>query len=239
MKKYFIYLLASIVIISTSCKKHKLKTDLIAYYKFDGTVNDESENNHNGIPNGTSFSSDKSGNADKALYLDGSSYLEIPYTKDLDLTKMSFTIAAWIYPERTSGCYIITKEGQLDPNGNLSSGGGPYSLDIFPGTLRAVIYGYDVNTNIILEGKTPIKEKEWQHIAITMSGRSITLYYNGQVETTGSFSGGIQTTNGNVYIGTYKWVHPNAAFKGKIDNVRIYSKPLKSKLIKELYDENE
>jgi hypothetical protein len=239
MKKVLQILMAFLMLIPVACKKDKLNTNLIAYYKFDGTLNDETKNENSGISHGISFGSDRSGNPNSALYLDSTSYVAIPYNDNFNLSSKTFTLATWIYPVKTKSTYVISKEGQLDANGNLCQGGGPYSLDIFPGTLRTVIYGYDISNYLVLEGKTLIKENEWQHIAVTMEGRLVKLYLNGQVDAEGNFNSDLQISNGNVNIGTSKWAHPYAAFMGKIDNVRIYNKTLSSEQIKELYDNYE
>jgi Concanavalin A-like lectin/glucanases superfamily len=224
-----------------SCKSDKpmakksASTSLpIAHFTFNGGATDLSNHSNNGMVenaisglDGFSFSS---GN----FTTDGMTYIRIKDNDLLDIKTNKLSICAWIKPEVTRGSYIIQKEFYVNYQGKLGQGGGPYSLDIFPGYARALLYSND-NNPIILTGTSIIKNNEWQHIALTWDGKMAYLYYNGKVEASGEFDKALLITNGDVYIGTYKWAYPKASFVGSIDNVRIYNDYLSAREIKNIY----
>jgi hypothetical protein len=185
----------------------------IAYYTFDGDAKDHSLNpSHDGIIHN----------------FNGNAYIQIPNDPTFSFKTKKLTIAAWIKPTATDGTYVIQKESN-------SGGGGPFSLDIYPGTARGIIY--DINNKLIqLNGSTAIKASIWQHIALTWDGQNANLYYNGQLEDTTPFTTAISTSTGDIYIGAYKWAFPQASFIGTVDNVRIYDTYLTSTEIKNLYN---
>jgi hypothetical protein len=224
--------------IVSGCKKDSSTStptpdqDPIAYYTFSGNANDQSRYaNHSTAVNAV-MAPDSFRNENSAYYFN-QSYIEIQDNDILDIGTKQLTISAWIFSNDVSGSYIVQKATYVN-NGQITEGGGPYSLDIFPGTARAVLHDID-NYSHTLTGTTPVQNYVWQHIAVTWDGYTASLYYNGQVEATESISKPLLVTNGNVYIGAYKFVFPAACFHGAIDNVRIYNRCLSTAEIQELY----
>lgn len=208
-------------------------TDPIAYYSFNGNAQDQSRFKNNGVIIGAKLTEDNFGIANSAFNFN-SSYIEINDEDVFHFATNKISITAWIKPIYVHGTYIVQKTAETI-DGQILGGGGPFSLDIYPGTARSVIYSDDIDDPMIITGKTKIKRNEWQHIAVTWDGKTAILYYNGQVEATKAFDQTISVTNGKLTIGTYQWVHPNAAFYGAIDNVRIYNRSLSKNEILDLY----
>lgn len=206
----------------------------IVHYTFTGNANDQSGYSNHGIVENANLTLDSFSTPNSAYNFTGSSYIEIPDNDILDFKENKLTISAWIKPAYGSGSYIVQKANQVNSQGQLAQGGGPFSLDIFPGKPRALIYGSN-NSPIILTGTSRVKLNVWQHLAVTWDGNMAYLYYNGQLEASGEFSNILMVTNGNIYIGAYKWTFPSATFKGSIDNVRMYNRYLTSSEIQELY----
>jgi len=225
-----------LILVFTSCRKDPRIPDAgpIAYYTFNGNHIDQSHYHNKTTNLGTSLTVDSLGTANSAYYFNDSSYIEVADRDIFDFTTNRLTITAWIKPSRVNGTYVVDKATFVNNQGQLTQGGGPFSLDIFPGRARALIYGDD-NVPAILTGTTLIKQNVWQHLAVTWDGSNIKLYYNGQIEASAVFSKPIQVTNGNIYIGAYKWVFPAAGFKGSIDNVRIYERFLTTEEIQDIY----
>ncbi len=143
--------------------------------------------------------------------------------------EQEITITAWIKPISTRGQYIVHKAA-------TTGGGGPYSLDIYPGTIRVLLYG--VNGNYLeLSGTRPIQKDLWQHIAMTYDGKITRLYYNGQPDGSAVTTGRIATSNKGLEIGTYLWGQPTPYYEGTIDNVRIYKRALDASEIVSLFEE--
>ena len=222
----------------SACKKNEpISTpipdqDPIAHYTFSGNTNDKSKYANHGTAVNAVMAPDSFGNANSACSFN-QSYIEIPDNDILDIDTKKLTISAWFKSNDVSGSYIVHKATYVN-NGQITEGGGPYSLDINPGKARAVLYDSDKYPHI-LTGTTSIEISMWQHIALTWDGFNATLYYNGQIEATESFTKQLLETNGNLYIGAYKFVFPTACFHGTIDNVRIYNRCLSTAEIQELY----
>jgi len=209
--------------------------DPIAHYTFDGNANDLSKYASNGTILNAILFPDSFGRANSSYFFNAQAYIEIPDNEILDIKTNKLTVSAWIKPlSATGGAYIVQKSNDVNNQGQLTEGGGPFSLDIFPGTARALIYTNDYSP-LILTGTTPIKANTWQHLAVTWDGNHAFLYYNGQVEATGVFAKPILVTSGNLYIGAYRWTYTNGAFLGIIDNVRIYNRCLAAEEVQDLY----
>ena len=73
-----------------------LSDGLVAYYPFNGNVNDGSGNGHNGILNGTPvLSSDRFGNANSAYSFSGTSdYIQLTNTSNIHFSTPS-AISVW------------------------------------------------------------------------------------------------------------------------------------------------
>jgi hypothetical protein len=83
----------------------------------------------------------------------------------------------------------------------------------------------------------------WHQVAYTFDGTTHTLYLDGG---TANSSGGAQKSLSNLKpqsgtattlkMGSYDGMNPNEFFRGLIDEVRIYDRPLSAAEIKQLYD---
>ena len=196
---------------------------LVAAYAFDegaGTsAADASRNGHNGaLANGANWSTTNKKNGAAALSLDGiSGRVNINDSSLLDLTT-GMTLEAWVRPtaiseyrtvilkevpgELSYALYAADQDHSNHASGWRRSGGVSGSCDT-PGTL-------------------PVNA--WSHIATTYNGSALLMYLNGNVVRTVSVSGAMQTSTlplrigGNAIWGEY--------FRGQIDDVRIYNRPL-------------
>ena len=239
MRRIVIFL--GILTLLTHCKKdspsepEKPYLDPVAYYTFNGNADDQTKYKNHGTVFKAKLTADSLGTINTAYYFD-SSYIEIPDHESLDFTTNKFSVTAWIKPVDTSYAYIVGKAAFVNSQGQLTQGGGPFSLDIFPGQARALIHKSGMKNPLELIGTTNIKKNVWQHIAVTWDGKKANLYYNGKIEATGDFDYPIDLTNGNLYIGAYKWAYPQASFKGSIDNVRIYNRFLTTEEIQDIFN---
>lgn len=233
MKKIYWLLLSTLLL---RCETTTLGTspprndkDLVAYYPFEGNANDESNNQNHGIVYEASLSSDGVGQSGGAYAFNGTgSHILVPAHPSLNVER-AITITAWIKPISTAGQYIVHKAA-------TAGGGGPYSLDIYSGTIRVLLYG--VNNNYLeLSGTRPIRRGVWQHIAVTYDGKMTRLYYNGQPDGAAATTGRIDTSNKGLEIGTYLWGQPTPYYEGTIDNIRIYKRALDASEIGSLFEE--
>ncbi|MEZ4907963.1 MAG: LamG domain-containing protein [Saprospiraceae bacterium] len=250
MKKILFFPIFTLLLISCEKEVLKDKTDyefeksdssLVAYFTFNESLDDQSMYNINSEALNVELTMDFYGNENSAAYFNGNSYIEILSENIINYTNKNFTVCAWIKPKVNEYAYVITKTANKYENGNLPHGGGPYSLDYYPGTLRSIVRveNYEDENMIEIFGKTYISPNTWQHISLTWNEGKASLFYNGKLENYGQHNiNQILQTNGNTYIGAYKWAFPNASYKGSIDNVRIYNRALSSIEIVKLFDEH-
>jgi hypothetical protein len=217
MKRILLFLLFCFYL--QACKKSKPDapppTPLAAYYfDDDWLTNSISSLLHGNQFGNVASTTDSFDIPYRAMSFPGNGYVEVKDSDLIDFPGNQFTFAAWIRPAKTSQAYIILKneEGQ-----NHS----PYSLDIYPGTLRAFVRA-TTKEQFIVTGKTPIAKAVWQHVALTFNGAQLTIYLNGKSEGSIAVDRPLAANKGNLAIGGKEDSFPASVFEGRIDNVKIY-----------------
>jgi len=195
----------------------------VAYYPFSGDADDACGFGNHGSVTDATLTDDRLGNANRAYDFDGfGDFIRASDSDSLDIQD-GFTAAAWIRPRTTSGTYMLMK-------------GGAYTLDIYPGTVRSVLTNVGAGQGWV-EGLTPIVADQWQHVAVTWEdspipewGTTVTAYFNGAPDGTGSFEGPIRATDNDLYIGSYA----TAYFDGVIDELWIFDRALSADEVHDL-----
>lgn len=192
----------------------------VAAYSFDegnGTVAHDSAGNHDGtIEGGATWT--KEGKYGSALAFDGSSGLvSIADASDLDLTN-SFTLEAWVSPNTYAGGSVVSKGQTVESkiSGYWLNSGAPYF-----GEKPAGAAGNAEGTIKKAAAPDKLPLGQWSHLAVTSDGTTLRLYVNGELKASESAVIPPVMTSG-LKIG--KGVLGN--FNGKIDEVRLYDKPL-------------
>lgn len=217
-----------IVIIVLSCKKNKSDSpppEPIAAYSFTNNY----KNSVSSLLNGTGvgsviFVADSLDAAKSAISLSGNEYVKVADSDLLDFSNNEFSVAAWIKPTDIDAVYVIIKNEDANSHS-------PYCLDIYPGKVRGFVRT-NTDEQFVIEGKTPILNNVWQHIAMTFSGTKLTIYYNGKAEASIDIDRPLKINTGDLSIGTSMKYFPSASFKGRIDNVKLYDKSLGAEQIK-------
>jgi hypothetical protein len=204
-------------------------SDLVGLWHFDegsGTAaSDDSDYGNHGTlkPTGSEPSWVVVGKLGGALSFDGTNdYVEVPDSLSLDVDDV--TIEAWIYIDATIG----TGQRNVVRKGHL--GDRCYGLDIgVPGARK--IRGW-VNkgpaggsTALVANGLTTLTTGQWHHVAMTYDGTNVRVYVDGVLDgTSGVGAGDIFDNALSVRIGGQASGDNGGAlaFKGKIDEVRIY-----------------
>lgn len=187
-------------------------------------------------------SSVRTGAIGKALSISGNTVGSTPtnyilYNGPTMTTANGFTKTLWVYPTSTpsSGNLMIITSLQgvfSDPNGlligyfNNASGTTGWravaqtSSDVTPDVKTSVTPSSALNT--------------WTHLALTISGTTMTFYVNGVAATP---SATVSTlTLSNLGLGYYLGASPSAAFNGLIDDLQIHTRALSAAEISALYN---
>ena len=210
--------------------------DLMAYWKFDEGggegITDETANHNDGTIYGPKWVEGKSG---YALQFDGvDDYTEVPDSDSLDLAE-GFTIAAWInLAEVGKGRQALLQKKV------------PGESDVFTDYTFYVQWTADLLALVIGDGERRVGALSdrglgaaggWHHVAVTFSKEEgeVRFYIDGEFAGATDITLSPHTNNGPLLIGRYtSGMTPKFHLKGTIDELRIYSRALTDKEIKEL-----
>lgn len=167
-----------------------------------------------------------------ALRFDGSTYVEIPFSKSLwVLNKGDFTLAAWFYSEKLPPPeWVECVFQQGDKNGT-----GRSWLFIEQGAaneINSFLGGATTHSGVKVE-----EERKWYHAALAVKEGGAQdqsqIYVNGKVEA-GPNTISVEDSEGNYFIGAHKAI--KGFFIGVIDEVVLINKALSEKEVKELME---
>ncbi|MDB9535241.1 Calx-beta domain-containing protein, partial [Dolichospermum planctonicum CS-1226] len=154
---------------------------------------------------------------DTALSFNGvDNYVEVPHSAALSLN--TFTLEAWVNQTQIKGDWqpIITKEANNGYEVN-------YGLYIEPNVSRLYFGFQDSNGNwrYIYPSQASLTLNQLTHVAATYDGAKLSLYINGQLDSTADFVGTPLQNNYPVKIG--RELNAWTPFAGQIDDVRIWN----------------
>jgi hypothetical protein len=156
-----------------------------------------------------------SGRFGAALSFNGTSaWVTVADAASLDLTT-GMTIEAWVNPTSGTGWRsVVLKE---------SSGGLAYALYSANSASRPAGYVH-TNTDVGLNGTSAVALNTWTHLALTYDGATMRMFVNGAQVSSRAVAGSAIVTSGALRIGGNSvW---GEYFRGVIDEVRIYNRPL-------------
>ncbi len=210
--------------------------DLVAYYPFNGNAHDESGNGHDGTPrNGVALTTDQLGNGSSAYYFDGvDDYIELGTSSGIDLGS-NFSLTAHVFTEApanpTDGIFytIIAKRDEVQSgNANLF----PWDVGIDFSQSENFSQLFLTRTGSLGHSASIVHGGYWDFVAVTVSHDTATFWINANKSGTFLLSSPNLTTSQPMLIG---WDRLGGRqFKGKIDEVRIYSRALSETEIMEL-----
>jgi len=200
---------------------------LIGYWPFSGNANDISGNAYNGTVNGATLTTDRFGNANSAFSFNGTSnYIS---TADIDLQDTA-TISVWVYPVGTMGALV---DKSMDANSNsgytfIYNNSNPWGLYAHVG------WSGNTNNNILLSNNF-ISLNQWHHFVLTLNNGTAKIYVDGILVYTQT--GVNSTTQNNDILLFGKSVWGGNLFNGKLDDIRIYNRPLDPTEVSSLFNE--
>jgi concanavalin A-like lectin/glucanase superfamily protein/Ig-like domain-containing protein/palmitoyl protein thioesterase len=201
-----------------------LNDGLVAYYPFNGNVNDESGNGHKSVLYGAILTDDRYGNSQQAYYFDGKDdYIYVP------------------------GCWVLNNTGEI----SITAWAKAYSTGLIAyngckGEIGLNVSGPGIHLNnyawLGASNGFQTPSNNWHHFAgVWKRGEYIKAYVDG-VEVASETVSSHQIINGDGYhwtaIGRYGHTTDiHSFFKGKLDEIRIYNRVLSEEEIRFLSEQ--
>jgi hypothetical protein len=204
--------------------------NLIAFYPFNGNANDESGNSSNGLINGCTFSTDRHGTPNSALFFNGlTDNVKVANNSQLNFTN-SMSINFWMKPTE-----IFQREAFPISHGSWEN---RWKVSIVNPKVRWTIRTDNPSSNGIkdLDSETGLSKDSLYNITVTYSGSDMEIFINGELDAFTSWSGQLRTTTYDLMIGQRLPNDFNYNYKGILDDIRIYDYALNLDEISDLYD---
>jgi hypothetical protein len=195
-------------------------TNLRLHYPMNGNANDASGNNlHGSVVGGVTGTSDRFGNENSALALNGSNgHLQAPNGVYFDGS--DFTVSTWVRKISNNNWSRIMDFGNGQLNNNIV-----FALSQNT-TGRPVADLFNGNTSVgQIVSPTAVPNNQWVLITYTWSATIGTLYMNGNVLTSGVQQAPLNVVRTLNYIGRSNW-SVDAYANGSFDDFRIYDRAL-------------
>lgn len=213
-----------------------LKTDLVAYYPFNGNANDAGPNGLNGLVNNATLTTDRNGKSNKAYLFADNQDITIPNTSNLNTYPL--TVSLWYNTNRLAdneNSNIFSKYSPALWNGfqillcdcrNVSNQGGTFNdgFTVYPWYLRSntdKVLGY-YNENSFLQKF--ISKDVWYHYVFIVNKDGGKIYVNGKLIDSHKWTGTEGASNNNLFWKIGGQYH--TWYNGKIDDVGVWKKAL-------------
>ncbi len=234
------------VVLMMGATNYAKAVGLVAHWELDGNGNDSADS-HDGTVWGATPTEDRFGNANSAMFFDGSNdYIDVTHHPDLTPSN-AMTVTAWFKPSsfnlgQMSWPAIVKKY-----NGTQEAG---YAMEIVQVWERTPKVGFGVGTGTTTGGGGltifPVEPDEgWYFYAGVYeydgTGQStLTTFFGADSQAlqsgTTTFAGQIKDSETNLNIGRDNtFTNANRHFNGIIDDVRIYDEALTPEQVTGLY----
>jgi hypothetical protein len=203
--------------------------ELMAYYSFEGNLNDTSRFNNTGVAIGNiSFAN---GIVGKGAKFDGNSYIEVVDSDSLDLTR-GYTLSLWMYKEDIGEDReepILLKQGN-----SVDIEQAAYILSDNDSIPYVQVYTADENYDGMYADKV-FEKQIWTMLTVSYDGKNIKYYKNGTLIGNKACAGSIPASSGKLLIG-FNQYDGSSFFKGVMDELKIYNYVLTPEQIKGIYN---
>jgi len=204
---------------------------LVAHWEFEegsGDTASDSAGSNDGTVMGASWVPGKIGTA---LRFDGmNDYVDCGSSASLNPSEM--TVSLWVSAEGwTTYRYVLGKAQNLYSSDYTFATQGEGKLEFS--------FSQGVGSRATVRSEEGLPLEEWVHVGATRDGGTASLYMNGQLQSTATYSVAVTDNGYGLRIGSIGMASPEWAgfFGGKIDDVRIYDEALAPEQIEELAEE--
>lgn len=129
----------------------------------------------------------------QGVKFNGSSVITTPMTDDLKLGSNDFTIAFWVKwtANRSDGKSALIGQCYKYNSSNGAVGFRINRLDVGATKLVGFVVYDSGTTNKSFNGSTDTKLNEWYHVAVVRHGNTISMFLNGKLEKSQTFTGSV------------------------------------------------
>ncbi len=212
-----------------SLRNADLRKGLIAEYLFQGDAKDSSGQDRHASVIGATLCEDRFGRPNNAYAFDGKDDYIVAQPAPL-LNEEGFSLSVW--------CSFGSGTKFEGWHSAIVSQDGHHARRVFQlSTLDASITFHRFMSYPEPYAEGPIHRNYWYHLAVTYDGSHFRLFRNGQLV---SEEQGRLKPEGEepLYIGRKSTDEPYFFFQGKIDDLRMYDRPLTPDEVNELFLEN-
>jgi formylglycine-generating enzyme required for sulfatase activity len=209
---------------------------LVAYYPFNGNAKDESGSGGDGVVEGGKFVIDRHNSPDSCLELRqvGDCVTVSPYARLNSIKPTEHSVSFWLSSDyKQDKCYVVSRNAANNYQWYyLFSRSGSGDLFFDAGT------GHGTKRNGANSCVTSFVDAGWNHAVISTSPVSTTVYVNGLLRRRvqpGVYWPAVNTAP--LLIGrTNHEGRPSGQVLGKIDDIRVYDRPLSGEEAKTLFE---
>jgi len=216
-------------------KSAKSTDGLVCRYPFNGNAANVVSDDYQGLVNGAVLTADRFGRARQAYYFNGEgAYISLGNGNPIKNNQG--TMAAWIKSETRQHEY----NGYIVVKGNDAAVGGSYAIHTYSqdgSAQKAQACTMTGAGGIVWAASLQqlMQEGKWHHVVGVIDGNKVSVYVDGKLAGSNTFSGQIPETDRPLWIGGQARGGYGYFFKGSIDDVAIYDRPLSEVEIKKLY----
>ncbi len=215
----FLFIIFILVLFSNMSSSQNLDSLLIGHWPFNGNAIDESVNNNDGFVLGATLTNDRFGNENGAYHFDGNDRIDVPDDPSLTLGS-EFTMVVWAQMSSygaDGGYYLM---GHSEGPGNTKKW-----IFWFGNDGISLIMTHSGGGWIWL-GNFAFELNNWYCLAIMRNGNNLSAYVNGVNIGSNTISSSTPNPAATLQFGTAEPDRPNRVLRGKIDNIKIYSRVL-------------
>ncbi len=207
------------------------KTNLMAFYTFEGNANDNSGHGLNGTLKQATLVASGRPEGGSAVKVEKAGYVDLGNPPSLDFGTGDWALTAWFQDTMTGTA--DADQGTILGKGGDNTLGKRYGLTTGQATSGVVgMVTDDDVTKHTVESKTKTNDGKWHFVVGQRQGTVLQIYIDGQLEGTKTIAATYNlsgTSQRNAYIGAITYQPDGTLYKlfnGLIDDVRIYNRAL-------------
>ena len=159
-----------------------------------------------------------------ALFNGSSGYIDLGTANPM--TNGAITIDAWVNP--SIGTVMIMKGNDVSRDS--------YGLESLSGKVALFTFAVDGSKDWLISGDNTVPLNVWTHVVGVIDGHNKSLYINGVLNVSNTFTGTISSSTQSFWIGAQNRTNYNYWYSGVLDDVRVSNAVRSAEWIRFEYD---